>query len=74
VRDGGAGLRGGGAARWIGGMVTALAGRIGGFGGGFGGVVACDTTEPDYIWRCNITKMSPTFHCVMHGWQGIMVN
>jgi hypothetical protein len=42
--------------------------------GGFGGVIACETTEPDYIWRCNITKMSPTFHCGMHGWQGVMVN
>jgi len=46
------------AAGWIGGMVAALAGRI----GGFGGAVACETAEPDYIWRCNITKISPSFH------------
>ena len=30
--------------------------------GGFGGAVACETAEPDYIWRCNITKISPPFH------------
>jgi hypothetical protein len=41
--------------------VAALAGRIGGLGG-FGGAVACETVEPDYIWRCNITKIHPSFH------------
>jgi hypothetical protein len=29
--------------------------------GEFGGTVACKTLEVDYIWSCNITKISSSF-------------
>jgi len=34
--------------------------RFGGLGG-FRGGVACKTAEPDYIGRCNITKIASSF-------------
>jgi hypothetical protein len=49
------GRRRGGIGFW-----AALAARYGGLGG-FRGGVACETTEPDYIGCCNITKIASSF-------------
>ena len=49
-----------------------LGARFGGLGG-FGGGVACKTAEPDYIGRCNITKIASSFHLcdgVLSRWVG----
>jgi len=49
-----------------------LGARFGGLGG-FGGGVACKTAEPDYIGRCNITKIASWFPLcdgVLSRWAG----
>ena len=55
------------------GFWAVLARRFGGIGGG----VACETAEPDYIWRCILPKYHHRFLCRMQccpGGRGRMVN
>ena len=47
------------AGRWMAGR-RVLGARFGGLGG-FGGGIACKTVEPNYIGRCNITKIASSF-------------
>jgi len=62
------------AAGWIGGMVAALTGRIGGFGGDLVAPLPAGRWSQIIYGAAILPKYPHRFICGMHGWQGIMVN